>query len=50
MHAPIDTEKETIVDLNGNNPNDKEGSVWLLTKEADGRYYAKSVKVKRFSK
>lgn len=48
MHAPIDKESETIVELNKHNLSDKEGSVWLLTQEADGRWYSKGIQVKRF--
>lgn len=36
------------VPLNINNRNPREGSVWLMVQEADGRYYAKAVKVRRF--
>lgn len=39
-----------VVPLNSNNQNPRQGSLWLMTKEADGRYYAKSVKVARFNR
>lgn len=38
-----------IVPLNTNNSNPREGSVWLMVQEADGRYYAKSIQVRRFT-
>ena len=38
-----------VVPLNTNNSNPREGSVWLMVQEADGRYYAKAVKVRRFN-
>lgn len=41
--------EDEIVPLNENNSNPREGSLWLMTKEADGRYYAKSLKVSRFN-
>ncbi len=41
--------EDEIVPLNENNGNPREGSLWLMTKEADGRYYAKSLKVSRFN-
>ena len=37
-------DKMDIVPLNTNNSNPREGSVWLLTQEADGRWYAKYLK------
>lgn len=38
-----------VVSLNINNRNPREGSIWLMVQEADGRYYAKAVKVRRFT-
>lgn len=38
-----------VVPLNTNNSNPREGSVWLMVQEADGRYYAKAIKVRRFN-
>lgn len=38
-----------VVPLNINNRNPREGSIWLVVQEADGRYYAKAVKVRRFT-
>lgn len=38
------------VPLNSNNSNPREGSLWLMTQEADGRYYGKALKIKRFTK
>lgn len=38
-----------VVPLNINNRNPREGSIWLMVQEADGRYYAKAVKVRRFT-
>ena len=38
-----------VVPLNRNNDNPREGSMWLMVKEADGRYYAKSVTIARFN-
>lgn len=49
MHPDLGYNEE-VVPLNSNNPNTLEGSVWLLNREADGRIYAKAVKVKRFTK
>ena len=37
---------DNIVDLNINNPTDRNGSIWLLTKGADGLWYPKYVEVK----
>ena len=48
-HSPIDMNQYSIVPLNTHNANSREGSIWLLTKEADGRYYAKSVGIRRFT-
>lgn len=48
MHSSLDPEKETIVPLNPHNETSRDGSVWLLTKEADGRWYAKGLRRKRF--
>lgn len=50
MRTPTISEYEEVVSLNTNNFNPKEGSVWVFTMEADGRYYPKYVKVKRFTK
>lgn len=44
----IDKESESVVALNENNSNPREGSFWLMTKEADGRYYAKYLNIVRF--
>lgn len=38
-----------VVRLNSHNTNPREGSIWLMTREADGRWYPKSVKIKRFT-
>lgn len=38
-----------IVPLNINNQNPRAGSIWLMTKEADGRWYPKALKAKRFT-
>lgn len=38
-----------IVPLNTNNQNPRAGSIWLMTKEADGRWYPKHLKAKRFT-
>lgn len=38
-----------VVALNTNNMNPREGSIWLITKEADGRYYAKALNVRKFT-
>lgn len=46
----IDQSVEYVVPLNVNNRNPRQGSVWLMTQEADGRWYAKAIQVKRFSK
>lgn len=48
IHAPM-IEDEEVVPLNENNANNREGSVWLMSREADGRYYAKAVQVKLFN-
>lgn len=37
-----------IVPLNTNNQNPRAGSIWLMTKEADGRWYPKHLRAKRF--
>ena len=46
---PLLSAEEEVVPLNSNNANPRDGSVWLMSKEADGRWYAKAVKVKRFT-
>lgn len=38
---------DEIVMLNTHNKNSKSGSIWLRTREADGKYYLKGVQVKR---
>ena len=38
-----------IVPLNTNNQNPRAGSIWLMTEEADGRWYPKHLKAKRFT-
>lgn len=38
-----------IVPVNINNQNPRRGSVWLMVREADGRYYPKALTVKRFT-
>lgn len=38
-----------IVPLNTNNQNPRAGSIWLMTKEADGRWYPKHLRAKRFT-
>lgn len=43
-------DNEEVVPINSNNMNPRQGSVWLMTREADGRYYAKAVQIRRFSK
>lgn len=45
----IDTDTERVIPVNSNNANPREGSVWLMVKEADGNYYAKALKVQRLS-
>lgn len=45
----INQSQEVIEPLNSNNPNLRAGSVWLMTQEADGKWYAKHINVKRFS-
>lgn len=40
---------QEVVKPNDNNANPREGSIWLMTREADGRYYAKAIQVKRFT-
>lgn len=49
FRTPTLGEDVYIVPLNDNNNNPREGSIWLMTKEADGRYYAKSLKIARFN-
>ncbi len=49
FRTPTLGDQDEIVPLNQNNDNPREGSIWLMTKEADGRYYAKAVKVSRFN-
>lgn len=49
LRVPTLDEYDELVPLNDNNLNPREGSVWLITREADGRYYAKGLKVKRFT-
>ena len=45
----INQSQELIEPLNSNNPNLRAGSIWLMTQEADGKWYAKHINVKRFS-
>lgn len=40
---------EAVVQPNLNNTNPREGSVYLMVKEADGRWYPKAVRLKRFT-
>lgn len=40
---------ERVVKPNSNNANPRAGSLWLMTREADGRYYAKAIQIKRFT-
>lgn len=42
-------EDAEVVPLNINNQNPREGSIWLMTKEADGRWYPKHLTAKRFT-
>lgn len=44
-----DIPEERIVPLNANNKNPREGSIYLYTLGADGKYYPKKVNVKRFT-
>lgn len=50
LRVPMLSDFDEIVPLNTKNSNARNGSVWILSREADGRYYAKAVKVKRFTK
>ena len=45
----LDQTTELIEPLNSNNNNPREGSVWLMTQEADGVWYAKAIQIKRFT-
>ena len=47
--VPMLNSEEEVVPLNSNNANPRDGSVWLMSREADGRWYAKAVQVKRFT-
>ena len=47
--VPMLGSNEEVVPLNSNNANPRDGSVWLMSKEADGRWYAKAVQVRRFT-
>lgn len=47
--VPMLSSNEEIVPLNSNNANPRDGSVWLMSREADGRWYAKAVQVRRFT-
>lgn len=47
--VPMLGSDEEIVPLNSNNANPRDGSVWLMSKEADGRWYAKALQVRRFT-
>lgn len=49
LRVPMLDDQQEIVPLNSNNVNPRDGSVWLMSREADGRWYAKAVKVKRFT-
>jgi hypothetical protein len=40
---------DEVVPPNLNNTNNREGTLWLLTREADGRYYCKALNIKRFN-
>lgn len=50
LRVPAEPKGASRVSLNTNNTNEREGSIWLMVQEADGRYYAKAVKVRRFNK
>lgn len=47
--VPMLGSDEEVVPLNSNNANPRDGSVWLMSREADGRWYAKAVQVRRFT-
>lgn len=47
--TPMLDSEEEIVPLNSNNANPRDGSVWLISREADGRWYSKAVQVRRFT-
>lgn len=49
LRVPMLSDYDEVVSLNTKNYNVRDGSVWVLSREADGRYYAKAVKVKRFT-
>lgn len=49
FRVPLLPNDAEIVPLNTNNTNPREGSVWLMVQEADGKYYAKSVHIRRFT-
>ena len=49
LRVPMLSDYDEVVPLNTKNYNVRDGSVWVLSREADGRYYAKAVKVKRFT-
>ena len=40
---------QNVIPLNKYNKNAREGSVWILTQEADGQFYAKAANVARFT-
>lgn len=48
-HSPLGDGNQEIIKLNAKNKNPRKGSLWLLTKEADGNWYRKHVTVKRFN-
>lgn len=47
--TPTLSNDANIVKINNFNSNHREGSVYLLTQEADGKYYSKAVRVKRLN-
>lgn len=49
LRVPMLDDQQDIVPLNDNNTNPRDGSVWVMSRESDGRWYAKAVKVKRFT-
>lgn len=49
FRTPTLASNETITPLNTYNTAPREGSVWLMSQEADGNWYPKSLNVKRFN-
>ena len=45
----LDPQQDKVQILNPHNSNPREGSLWIMVREADGVYYPKAVQIKKFN-